>query len=177
MRATAVRAASTSSSGAAAVKQLRVEPAQHQVGVGDGRAVAAAAVAGGPRLGARRSRADVEGAAGIAPCDRAAAGADDVQVDDRKLTGSPWKLPSVVTCDVAVLDQPDVEAGAAHVDRDDAVAAVLAAVPGRGDDAAGRTGIYGRHRTVARIFDRRRAAVGLDDEELARLSKHRRFAA
>ena len=47
--------------------------------------LAAAPVAGGSGLGARRARADPQRAAGVAPADRAAAGADRVDVDHRQL--------------------------------------------------------------------------------------------
>ena len=62
---------------------LRVEAAEHHVGVGHGRARAAAAIGGraGPRAGALRP--DAERAAGIDIGDRAAARADRVDVDHR----------------------------------------------------------------------------------------------
>ena len=61
------------------------EVAEQQVGVGHRRLGAAAAVTGGPGLGAGRARADPQRAAGVAPADRAAAGADRVDVDHRQL--------------------------------------------------------------------------------------------
>ena len=60
-----------------------VEPAEDDVGVGDRRPGAAAAVADRPRRRARALRADAQHAGGIDRGDRAAAGADRVDVDHR----------------------------------------------------------------------------------------------
>ena len=59
----------------------RVEAAEDEVGVGDGRVGAAAAVAGRTRVGAGAVRTDAEHAAGVDPGDAAAAGADLDEVD------------------------------------------------------------------------------------------------
>ncbi len=65
-------------------RQRRRQTAEQEVGVRDGRSRAAVSVAGraGHRAGALR--ADAQRAAGIAPDDRAAAGADRVDVDHRE---------------------------------------------------------------------------------------------
>ena len=60
----------------AAEEIRRVEIAEHQIGVGDGRLAAALAVAGRARHRAGALRPDMQDAAGIDPRDRAAAGAD-----------------------------------------------------------------------------------------------------
>ncbi len=76
----------------AAEKARRIEIAEHQVGVGDGRRVAAGAVAGGTGNRAGALRADMQDAAGIDPGDRAAAGADagDVEAVERdRVAGDP----------------------------------------------------------------------------------------
>src|SRR5947209_1593061 len=67
----------------AAELAVGAEPAEHEIGVGDGWLRAAAAVAGRARhrLGAFRS--DAQRAALVDPGDRSAAGADRVDVDDR----------------------------------------------------------------------------------------------
>ena len=90
--------------------------------------VAAAAVAGGPGLGARRARPDPQGAAGVAPADRAAAGADRVHVDHRQLDRAAADLARVGPPHLAVLDHADVAGGAAHVE---AERVAVAARPGR----------------------------------------------
>ena len=68
-----------------------VDAAEHGVGVGDRRLGAAAAVAGraGDRAGALRPDADM---AALEPGERAAAGADDVDVDDRHLDRQALEL-------------------------------------------------------------------------------------
>ena len=68
----------------AAEARLAAEPAEHDIGVGDGRPRAAAAVARRARHGLGAHRADAQRAALVDPGDRAAAGADGVDVDDRQ---------------------------------------------------------------------------------------------
>ncbi len=102
----------------AAEEIVRVEIAEHEVGVGDGRLGAALAVAGRSRHRAGAFRPDMQDAAGIDPRDRAAAGADarDVEAVQR----------DAVAADLAVHDQrrravhhqADIGRGAAHVERD-----------------------------------------------------------
>ena len=66
---------------AAAEEARRVEVAEHEIGVGDGRGGAAPTVAGRTRNGAGALRPDMQDAAGIDPGDRAAAGADAGDVE------------------------------------------------------------------------------------------------
>ena len=68
-----------------AAEQVGRDPAEHDVGVGDGRLGAALGVAERAGVGAGRVRADLEGALGREPGDRAAAGADGHDVDHRDL--------------------------------------------------------------------------------------------
>ena len=95
----------------------REQAPSSEVGVGDRRLAAAAAVAGRPGVGARRARADPQRAAGVAPGDRAAAGADRV---DRRASAARAagrrSLRSRCLCDLAALDHADVAGGAAHVE-------------------------------------------------------------
>ena len=67
----------------AAEEIIRIEIAADEVGVGDGRPRAAAAVAGRARIGAGALRPDVEKAAAVDPGDRAAAGRDRRHVERR----------------------------------------------------------------------------------------------
>ena len=67
----------------AAADQRRRNAAEHQIGVGDGRLVAAVRVAHRAGLGAGALRADLEMAFAGDPGDRAAAGADGLDVDHR----------------------------------------------------------------------------------------------
>ncbi len=102
----------------AAEEIVRVEIAEHEVGVGHGRLGAALAVAGRPRHRAGALRPDMQDAAGIDPRDRAAAGADAGDVE--AVQGD------AVAADLAVHDQrrravdhqADIGRGAAHVERD-----------------------------------------------------------
>ena len=146
----------------AGVEIVGVEPAEHQVSVGHGRLGAAQAVAGRAGHGARRVRPDIERAAGIDPGDRTAARADDMQVDDRDLDRQALEIALGRHPRAAVLDQPDIEGRAAHVDRNHAAAPVSPAVQRRRHDPAARAGIDGRHRLFPRHADRSGAAVGLD---------------
>ena len=69
---------------AATEKVVGVDAAEHEVGVGDGRLVAAEPVAGGTGVGAGAARTNPQPAPGIHPGDAAAAGADLHQIDHRR---------------------------------------------------------------------------------------------
>src|SRR5437660_1237921 len=62
-------------------RRVRRKAAEQEVRVGDGGQLAAAPVAGWAGVGAGRHRADAQRAARVAPGDRAAAGADRVDVE------------------------------------------------------------------------------------------------
>ncbi len=109
-------AASRSSRTSPASGESGVEPAQQQVGVGDRGLLAAAPVARRPRVGARRARAHAQGAARVAPGDRAAAGADRVHVDHRQRERAAAHLAPVPDRRRAAADQRHVAGGAAHVE-------------------------------------------------------------
>ena len=64
-----------------------VEPAEHDRCIGHRRFLAAAAVAGRPRLGPGRVRPDAQAARAIEPCDRPAAGADRIHIHHRHAHG------------------------------------------------------------------------------------------
>ncbi len=113
-----------------AAGQLRVggEAAEQQVGVGHRGLCAAASVTGGPWLGSRRARSDAQGAAAVAPADRAAAGADGVDVDHRQLDDATVDRARVGAAHLAVLDHADVAGGAAHVEAERVAVAAGAAI-------------------------------------------------
>ena len=115
-RASARSAAARSSSSPPASRSGR--RLEQQVRVRHRRQLAAAPVARRPRLGARTLRADAERAAGVAPDDRAAAGADRVHVErrqpDRKAADEPLARARRLAAD----DRADVRRGAAHVERE-----------------------------------------------------------
>lgn len=148
--------------------QRRVQPAQQQVGVGDGGLGAAAAIADRAELGTRAFRPDAQRAAGIHPADRAAARADAVDVqhrhDDRHF---PFQLVVAGDQPLAMLDDGHIEAGAADIGMQDALeAALLGQVAGIGD-AAGGTGFQHVLGVLARRLGRHHAAAAFQDQELA----------
>ena len=66
-------------------KRLRIDAAEHEIGIGHDGIGRAFAVAGRARIGAGAARADMQAAGAVDPGDRAAAGADLDDVDDRQL--------------------------------------------------------------------------------------------
>jgi hypothetical protein len=155
----------------AAEKAFRVEAAQHEVGVGHGRRGAAAAVAGGARIGAGAHRTDMQGATVIAPGERAAAGANLDDVDHRQLHGLAGEL---VADHVALLDRRDAGAdqrafgrGAAHVEADRALDAQQLGQSSGADHAGDRARFHHRHRLAPRLRDRHGAPVRAHDRDPA----------
>ncbi len=65
-------------------QRARAQPAQHELGVGDGRVLAAQPVGGGAGARAGALRADMQQAGIVDPGDRAAAGADRVDLHRRR---------------------------------------------------------------------------------------------
>ncbi len=152
-----------------AVVGLRVDVAEHHVGVGDGRLGTALVVAGRPGVRAGAARPDVELAAQIVvdPGDRPAAGpdrqglehrdGDHPAVDDRA---------ELVVADAGVDDQADVEAGPAHVTGDHVLVAQRGRQVVRAHEPRDRTAVVGaaggglEHLTAAaRVVDHQKAAL------------------
>ena len=143
-----------------------VEPAQHQVRVGDRRLAAAAPVGGGPGLRARRARPHAQRAAAVAPADRAAAGADRVDVDHRQRQRAAADLAPGGLAHDAVLDDRHVARRAAHVEAQE----VRLAGGGRHERGGSRTaGGPAQHRqrgVVGGGLQAGQAAAGLHDPRL-----------
>ena len=139
------------------------QAAEHELCVRGGGQRAAAPVAGGPGVGAGRLRADAEHAALVDVGDRAAAGADRVDVDHRhhRLVVADLRVEQVPHAQLAARGHADVGRGAADVERDDVVEARHLARP----DAADQPRHRARHEQVdgplRRRLDRRHAARGL----------------
>ena len=114
-----------------------LDPAQHDVGVGHGER-AAAAVARGSRVRARRVRADPVPAA-VESQDRAAAGRDRVDAQHRRAQPDPGHLGLVLPLELTGVVR-DVGRGAAHVEADDPAEAGRGGGAGHADDAARRAG-------------------------------------
>ena len=106
----------------------------------------------------------MQDAAGIDPRDRAAAGADagDVEAVEREPVAAD--AAAAHQRGLALDDQPDVGAGAAHVERDQVVAAEQLRRIATAGDAAGRAGQHAAGRQARRLGDRRHAAMRLDDQ-------------
>ncbi len=116
---------------------LRLDLAKHDVAVGD-RQRAAAAVAGGPRIGAGAVRADaVAGAVEVQ--DRAAAGGYRVDAHHRRAHAHTGDLGLEHALELAG-KMRDVGRGAAHVEADHALEAGQPAGAHHADDAAGGAG-------------------------------------
>ena len=156
---------------AAAAEELRVDPAERQVGVGGGGRLAAAAIGGRPRRGAGALRTDVQLAEIIHPGDRAATVADLDQVHHRhhdRVAGRTRRALDPVVGgdgDLAVLDQRAFGGGAADVQGKHVGLAEQAAECGGAEEAAGRAGLDHGDRDRAGRLDGFHAAVGLHDVE------------
>ena len=116
------------------------QAAEHELRVRRGRQRAAAAVARGPGVGTGRLRADAEHAALVDVRDRAAAGADRVDVDHRhhRLVVADLRVEQVPHAQLAAGGDADVGRGAADVERDDVVEARHAAGPDAADQPGHR---------------------------------------
>ena len=95
----------------------RIDPAEHQISVGDGRALAAPAVAGRTGIGPGALRSDPE-AARLAVGDGATPGADGVDIDDRHHQGKAFEVSFGGDIGRAIDDEANVKARPAHVDAD-----------------------------------------------------------
>jgi hypothetical protein len=100
-----------------AEEECGIEPAEHEVRVGDRRLLAAPAVAGGSRDCARALRPDLEEAAGIDPSDRAAACPDRPRRDARHADREAELELEVRRIErLALEDDAHVAARSAHVE-------------------------------------------------------------
>ncbi len=170
---------------ASAKEEIRVEIAEHEIGVGHCWQSAALAVAGRAGIGPGAVRADLEQADLVDAGDRAAAGADFDHVDDRRLDRQAAALLEAMDAgrfhargnvDRAVLHQAGLGRGAAHVEGDDVALAGALAEQDRRQAAAGRAGLQQPDREAPRQIRRRKAARGLHKIERARESPAVQFA-
>ena len=152
---------------------------EHDVGVGDGRALVAEAVAGGAGNGAGQLRPHAQQSALVDAGKRAAAGADLGDVDGGDLEHVAAGLDEAARggdavaelvfrrhAGPAVLDDDGLGRGAAHVE-DDEIAFLAGSTQARcADHAAGRARCHHEHRLFAgRLDGREHAAVGGDDAD------------
>ena len=148
-------------------KRSGIDAAEHCVGVGHRRCLAAAPVAdrSGARPGALRS--DPEQSAGIDPRDAAAARSDGVDVDQREVQRHRvGQVLLVGDRGAAVADKGEIEARASHVAGEHVVEPRRLAEPGGGDRAGRRTGQHGLRRRAARGAGGHHPPVALHQQEL-----------
>ena len=143
-----------------------VQVAEQEVGVGDRRLGAAAPVAGRTRVGARAARTDAQRAAGVAPADRAAAGADRVDVEHRQGERAAADLEPRGLAHAPRVDDTDVARRAAHVEAKGVGLARRLRDVGAAGGAAGRTAQHGQGRMAGGEVEVGQAAVGLHDLRL-----------
>ena len=155
----------------AAQETVGAQPSEHQVGVGDRRPLAAHAVAGRPRRGARAFRSDMQRAAFGHARDRSAAGPDLENVDHRNLDRERLLVAADQRASsghyVSAMDHAGFRRGAAHVERDRVVDCDLVADRLRCDHARCRPRFQHAHAFLPRMFDFEEAAGRLHDEESA----------
>ena len=158
----------------AAEEVVRIEIAEHEVGIRHCRFATTLAVARRPRHRSCAFRTDMQDAARVDTADRAAAGAqaDDVEAVQRQ--PMPADAPSAHQRGLAVDDQADIRAGAAHVERDQVVAVEQSRRITAARDTAGGTRQHAAGGHARRFDDRRDTAMRLDDQDrpaIARLDK------
>jgi hypothetical protein len=164
----------------AAEEVIRIEPAEHQVGVGHGGFGAAEAVADRPGLRAGTARSDLhQSGRRLDPRDRSAARADLDHVDDRHFQRQSGALDEAahapgleieLVMRRTVLHQAHLGGGPAHVERDHAVEPGEARQE-RGRHGAGRrAGLDHADRKVLGLLHRRDAAARQHHIEPARES-------
>ncbi len=148
-----------------AAEQMRRDPAEQQVGIGDGGLGAAAPVAARAGIGARAPRPHLEAAVGRDPGDAAAAGAHGDDVDHRHLDGEPAHRALGGEFGHTVLDETHVGARPAGVGGEDAVEAGGLGEEARAEGARRRSAQDRRDRLARHLARRDDAAVGLHDVE------------
>ena len=136
------------------------DPAQQpeqEVRVGHGRLLAAVTVGGRTGTRARRAWADAQRAARVPPGDRAAAGADGVDVEHRQRDRPAADLAPAGLAHLAAEHHADVAARAAHVEAQRVRLARGVRGPGGAGGAARGAGEHGQHRVVGGLLQARRA--------------------
>ena len=146
-------------------QQVRRDPAEGDVGVGDGGLVAALGVAHGAGVGAGRLGADLQRALGREPGDRAAAGADGDDVDHRDLGRVVADRALGGERRLAVDDDGDVGRGTAAVAGEDRWKPRVAGDQRGAQGAGGRAGQHRGDRLVHDLVGGEDAAVGLHHVE------------
>jgi hypothetical protein len=149
-----------------------IDHAKSDVRIGYGRALAAAAVAGGARLRGRALGANGDALHRVDMGDRTATGADLDHLDHgdaNRQAGAFQEARGAIDLEHArglglvFLDQADLGRGAAHVEGEHLALAETRRDLRREDRAAGGTGFDEAHRKAPRRLDRGDAAAGRDE--------------
>jgi hypothetical protein len=141
------------------------DAAEHEVGVGDGRFVAAVRIAHRPRHGAGAARPDLEMALAADPGDRAAANADGGDVDHRDADGKLPDRTAIGEVRLGAFDQAEIGRGAAGVERHEIGKAGNVRDHRAAQRTGGRPGERGRDRLAQNLLGTRDAAARLHDQE------------
>ena len=160
----------------AARKARGIEAAEGGVGIGHGGLGAAAAIARRAGYATGRIGTDLNAAQRIHAGDRAAAGADLDQLDDRNADGEAGALHEAIgtrdlelarALQLEIVEQGELGRGAAHVEGDGLAGIVLGRDRAGQDGAAGGSGFDEAHRITPRRVDGRDAARRHHQQERA----------
>ncbi|MEJ0070907.1 MAG: hypothetical protein WDO24_21665 [Pseudomonadota bacterium] len=159
----------------AAQEKIRVEIAEHQIGIRDGRLGTAASVTGRPRFRAGAVRPDLQQPKAVDARNRSAAGADLEQIEDRDRDRNsaagfealhPIDFERAGPRRFAVLDEAQLCRRPTHVEGQEVPEVRQLAEEGRGLDTRRRARLDHLNRKVLGGSGGRAAAVGLHDEQL-----------
>ena len=160
----------------AAQEEVRIEIAEHEIGVGNRRLRSPVSITGRTRVGAGAAGTHLQEAQVIDARDRPATGTDFDHVDDRRLyrqaaalleAMDPRRLHHRGDVGTAILDQAGLRRRSAHVERDDVRLAHLDAEVRRRHASAGRPGFQESHGKRCRDRWRRQASGRLHEVKLA----------
>ena len=147
----------------AAEQRLGIEPAQHRIRIGHRGQLAAAAIGRRTGIGARALRPDLEQSARVYPGDRAAPGADGMDIKRARAHREAAHQALALLCGLPFADQAHVGRGAAHVEGNKIVQAQVFTQTHAADDAARRSREERVDRELPDRAGRHRTAVGLHD--------------
>ncbi len=148
-----------------AIEQGGRDASEHQIGVGDGRPLSPLAVTRRARIGAGAFRAGPDRALFGDGGDGPAAGADGVNVDHRECERVVADPARGRERGLAVPDERNIGAGAAHVDGQEVVDAGGPSQPGRPLGAGGGARKREMHGASRGLFGRAGAAIRLHHQE------------
>ncbi len=165
-----------------AEEEAGIEVAEDEIGIGDGRPLAAAAVAGRPGIGARGVGPDLEQTEGVDAGDRAAAGADLDHLDHGQVDRQPGALLEAVAAvdleavrqqRLAAGDHRELGGGAPHIEGEQILVAGRGAEGRGGQRSPGGTALQQPDREASGRLDRGQRAGGDQHQQRAAESRPR----